>query len=320
MRVVLLEDVITTGGSTRRVLERVEQAGRKVVRVVALVDRQEGRTRSGRGQGAADGALRAAGLPLMPSVRGEMGRRGSCGIAVRWPAGPTVPWPWRQPPSAGPSVSPGASSAAPPWALRCCWRVAGRACPTRAVRGAAPSYRAEDYRTVLQRWTRHGSKTNIELTKVLDVYATFRCWDFPLGVRRPLRELYKLPLRPLSCAKLSSRKLAASTSFSSLPPLRTLPGTTSLRMRASGESPWSATTAGRCLHIRFFECAATKPVVLRRYLMQELFSHPYVVRFPRRFPDGSELSWRIRAASRCASPARSEASTCAGRWAAASPV
>jgi orotate phosphoribosyltransferase len=53
--VVVLEDVITTGGSTLKAVEKLAQAGVKVVGVVALVDRLEG---------GAD-AIRAAGLPLV---------------------------------------------------------------------------------------------------------------------------------------------------------------------------------------------------------------------------------------------------------------
>ena len=41
-RVVLLEDVVTTGGSTLKALDKLEAAGRKVVGVIALVDRLEG--------------------------------------------------------------------------------------------------------------------------------------------------------------------------------------------------------------------------------------------------------------------------------------
>ncbi|HET6612481.1 MAG TPA: orotate phosphoribosyltransferase [Kofleriaceae bacterium] len=40
--VVVVEDVITTGASTVRAIERVRDAGLEVVHVVALVDRQEG--------------------------------------------------------------------------------------------------------------------------------------------------------------------------------------------------------------------------------------------------------------------------------------
>jgi orotate phosphoribosyltransferase len=53
--VVVLEDVITTGGSTLKAVEKLGQAGVKVVGVVALVDRLEG--------GAE--AIRATGLPLV---------------------------------------------------------------------------------------------------------------------------------------------------------------------------------------------------------------------------------------------------------------
>lgn len=40
--VVIVEDVVTTGGSTIRSIDRAEEAGLKVVRVLALVDREEG--------------------------------------------------------------------------------------------------------------------------------------------------------------------------------------------------------------------------------------------------------------------------------------
>jgi len=40
--VAILEDVVTTGGTTLKAVERAEQEGLKVVRVLALVDRQEG--------------------------------------------------------------------------------------------------------------------------------------------------------------------------------------------------------------------------------------------------------------------------------------
>jgi orotate phosphoribosyltransferase len=54
-RVVVLEDVVTTGGSTLRAVERLRQHGLDVAAVVAVVDRREG--------GAS--AIRAAGLPLV---------------------------------------------------------------------------------------------------------------------------------------------------------------------------------------------------------------------------------------------------------------
>jgi orotate phosphoribosyltransferase len=53
--VVMLEDVVTTGGSTLRAVEKLRAVGAEVVGVVALVDRLEG---------GAD-AIRAAGLPLV---------------------------------------------------------------------------------------------------------------------------------------------------------------------------------------------------------------------------------------------------------------
>jgi orotate phosphoribosyltransferase len=55
LRVVMLEDVITTGGSTLKAVDKLREAGALVVGVVALVDRLEG--------GAE--AIRAAGLPLV---------------------------------------------------------------------------------------------------------------------------------------------------------------------------------------------------------------------------------------------------------------
>jgi orotate phosphoribosyltransferase len=54
-RVAVLEDVVTTGGSTLRAVERLREHGLVVVGVVAVVDRREG--------GAE--AIRAAGLPLV---------------------------------------------------------------------------------------------------------------------------------------------------------------------------------------------------------------------------------------------------------------
>ncbi|XYH98999.1 orotate phosphoribosyltransferase [Sorangium sp. So ce1128] len=55
MPVAILEDVITTGGSTLKAVEKLGAAGASVVGVIALVDRLEG--------GAE--AIRAAGLPLV---------------------------------------------------------------------------------------------------------------------------------------------------------------------------------------------------------------------------------------------------------------
>ncbi len=55
VRVVILEDVITTGGSTLKAVDKLRAAGADVVGVVALVDRLEG--------GAE--AIRAAALPLV---------------------------------------------------------------------------------------------------------------------------------------------------------------------------------------------------------------------------------------------------------------
>ncbi len=54
-RVALLEDVVTTGGSSLKAVEKLRAAGATVVGIVALVDRLEG--------GAE--AIRAAGIPLV---------------------------------------------------------------------------------------------------------------------------------------------------------------------------------------------------------------------------------------------------------------
>lgn len=42
MKVVILEDVVTTGGSSLKAVGRAEEAGLKVAGVIALVDREEG--------------------------------------------------------------------------------------------------------------------------------------------------------------------------------------------------------------------------------------------------------------------------------------
>jgi orotate phosphoribosyltransferase len=56
LRVVVLEDVVTTGGSTLKAVEKLRGVGVDVVGVVALVDRLEGGVE----------AIEAAGLPLVP--------------------------------------------------------------------------------------------------------------------------------------------------------------------------------------------------------------------------------------------------------------
>lgn len=55
MPVAILEDVVTTGGSTLKAVDKLTRAGARVAGVVALVDRLEG---------GAD-AIRAAGLPFV---------------------------------------------------------------------------------------------------------------------------------------------------------------------------------------------------------------------------------------------------------------
>jgi orotate phosphoribosyltransferase len=41
-KVVIVEDVITTGGSTKKAIERARECGLNVLGVVVLIDRQEG--------------------------------------------------------------------------------------------------------------------------------------------------------------------------------------------------------------------------------------------------------------------------------------
>jgi orotate phosphoribosyltransferase len=64
-RVVVLEDVVTTGGSTLKAVEKLRERRLKVAGVIGLVDREEG--------GAE--ALRSAGLTFVPIFgRGEFPR------------------------------------------------------------------------------------------------------------------------------------------------------------------------------------------------------------------------------------------------------
>lgn len=58
-RVVIVEDVTTTGGSSLKAAEAIRQAGAEIVRVITIVDRQEG---------AAE-AFAAAGLDFQPLLR-----------------------------------------------------------------------------------------------------------------------------------------------------------------------------------------------------------------------------------------------------------
>lgn len=55
IRVALLEDVVTTGGSSLKAVESLKEAGAQVVGIVALVDRLEGGSET----------IRGAGLPLV---------------------------------------------------------------------------------------------------------------------------------------------------------------------------------------------------------------------------------------------------------------
>lgn len=56
IRVVLLEDVVTSGGSSLRAVDTLRAAGADVVGIVALVDRREGGSE----------AIAAAGIPFIP--------------------------------------------------------------------------------------------------------------------------------------------------------------------------------------------------------------------------------------------------------------
>jgi orotate phosphoribosyltransferase len=55
LRVALLEDVVTTGGSSLKTLEVLRQAGATPIGIIALVDRLEGGGEN----------IRAAGVPLV---------------------------------------------------------------------------------------------------------------------------------------------------------------------------------------------------------------------------------------------------------------
>ena len=55
LKVALLEDVVTTGGSSLKAVESLKAVGAEVVGIVALVDRQEGGAET----------IRGAGLPLV---------------------------------------------------------------------------------------------------------------------------------------------------------------------------------------------------------------------------------------------------------------
>ena len=68
-RVVVVEDVITTGGSALRAVEAIRAAGGTVVGVLAVVDREEG------GREAIEGA----GLPVVALAR-------AADIVARMPA------------------------------------------------------------------------------------------------------------------------------------------------------------------------------------------------------------------------------------------
>ena len=57
MRVVILDDVMTTGGSVQKAIDAVEKAGASVVQVFILVDREEGGVRTLRDRGYAVEAL-----------------------------------------------------------------------------------------------------------------------------------------------------------------------------------------------------------------------------------------------------------------------
>ena len=56
-RVAILEDVVTTGGSSLTAIERVEAFGLKVARVIAIIDRMEGGAEAFRSRGYAFASL-----------------------------------------------------------------------------------------------------------------------------------------------------------------------------------------------------------------------------------------------------------------------
>lgn len=60
-RVIVLEDVTTTGGSALKAIDTLREAGADIVRVITLVDRQEG----------AEEAFTTAGLTFTPLFRAE---------------------------------------------------------------------------------------------------------------------------------------------------------------------------------------------------------------------------------------------------------
>lgn len=68
-RAVIIEDTITTGGSAKRAIEAVRQAGGIVVGVLALVDREEGGRENLEAEGVSVVSLARAGeiVPLIPS-------------------------------------------------------------------------------------------------------------------------------------------------------------------------------------------------------------------------------------------------------------
>lgn len=67
-RVVVIEDVITTGGSALRAVEAIRAAGGEVLGVLALVDREEGGRDALEGAGLAVRSLALASdiVPLLP--------------------------------------------------------------------------------------------------------------------------------------------------------------------------------------------------------------------------------------------------------------
>ncbi len=60
-RVLVVEDVTTTGGSVRKAVEALRGEGAEVDRVICVVDREEG----------AEAALREVGVEFTPLIRGR---------------------------------------------------------------------------------------------------------------------------------------------------------------------------------------------------------------------------------------------------------
>ena len=93
MPVVVLEDVITTGGSTLKAVEKLGRPGVKVVGVVALVDAWRAAPKPSRPR-ACRWSRSPRGATSSPTDRGRATHTGSkdCNSSAKW-RGPPVRWP-----------------------------------------------------------------------------------------------------------------------------------------------------------------------------------------------------------------------------------